>query len=376
MTTDLDTIRCSSLPSALRCPGAARPPLVRIRRQNDAADVGTEAHRLMERVVLNLPIEQPEDVETRVLLAYGRRCWEELREAFPSPQTEVAFSAFVAIGVDSDNGITLTGHIDLLSVMLDERRAAIADWKTGRCDSEHRDQLMGYALGVYRTYPEIDRVDVTPIWLRDQTYEPFTVTRAEAEAWGSAMAAVLLEWDGTFHPGTHCVHCDRSHDCPAIVAESRRDVAIFAEMPPTPEEITAGVFTLAPKDVAFLVRRARAVATIADNVVRAAKLRVRTQPDVDFSDGAGRRLVIDTQERRELDTWKAWPVLQELLTDEELSTCMTFAIGAAEDVVAKKAQAIKPRTGKAAKEAMGAALEAAGAVRKTEHTVLKDVRVT
>lgn len=367
--SDIGSIRGSAAPLAVLCPGSVRTTAVQIARTNAAAESGREFHERMTRIVRNLPVEVPEDdVEGRVLVAHGRACWDGLREAFPAIETEVALSGELS-------GVRVTGHLDGLSVDVERRRAQVLDWKSGRSDADHNAQLQVYAFLVFQAYPEVERISVTVVWVREREHETVHLARSEGVgAWAADFTRRVILWDGVYHPGAHCLHCPRSHECPAVVAEGRRDVAIFAEQPPEQADIEAGVNSLAPDALIALVRRARAVAKMAERVVDAARLRVGRDGEVV---GSGSSLVLAEQSSREVDVGKAWPVLQAHLTDAELAPMLKVSIGKAEDRVAKKAieaPGAKRGAGKRAVEAFEAALDAAGAIDRTPTRVLRERR--
>src|SRR3990167_10944758 len=135
--------------------------------------------------------------------------------------------AEVALEAREDD-LVLTGHVDVLAV--DGKVASLGDWKSGRLDADHGAEVKGYATLVFSEYPEVEVVHSSVVWLRDQEIETYTVTREQSIAWVAALRRRVVEWDGrTFYPGAACTWCPRSHDCPAIVAETRRDIAILSE---------------------------------------------------------------------------------------------------------------------------------------------------
>jgi hypothetical protein len=82
-------------------------------------------------------------------------------------------------------------------------------------------------------------------------------------------------------------------------------------------------------------------------------------------------LRIVESEKRAIDTAKAWDVLQKHLPDDSLAECLEIKLGAAEKAVASAAPA---RGGAAAKRALAADLESAGAVSTTIVRTLKEFR--
>lgn len=102
MTEQLIHLRCSSLPLAFRCPASVRRGVVPINEANDAADVGTAAHEGLATMVRTGHVDWDavpdlarkygvDEAELRALLAQGQRLWDQIKDAFPSCSTEVAF---------------------------------------------------------------------------------------------------------------------------------------------------------------------------------------------------------------------------------------------------------------------------------------------
>jgi hypothetical protein len=48
------------------------------------------------------------------------------------------------------------------------------------------------------------------LWLRDQSIENYTMSRADARSWLAELLATVVDWNGVYRPGPHCAHCPRS----------------------------------------------------------------------------------------------------------------------------------------------------------------------
>lgn len=347
-------IRCSSLPLAMRCPGAVHSDGgVLIDDWNDAAETGTDVHRLLathpEGDAPKELISELSD-EARILYYTGAKMWREHISAWmPNAQTEVAF--------DDDVANALTGHIDVLSLRMSEHNTAVVlDWKTGRKDSEYKAQGFGYALLVLAKYPEIESVTVHFAWIRTQELESYTVTRERANAWQEELCA-LYEWDGVFHPGDHCTHCRRHATCPALHAMNKESLALITGQ-------TVDLASMPSPDLAALYRRLLPLASQIESLKEAIKAEGKARGGID--DGAGRVLHYkETKGPREVDALKAWDALTARLTDQELAPCLKVRIGEVENAVAEKARKTEgPRKGAAAIRALNEALEKAGAIKQ------------
>lgn len=375
-------LRCSALPRAFLCPGSVREVDLRIESSGEPAQLGSAAHAVLDQVVTRdlTSLKDVTDLEEiaarfgvdlkdlRPLVWYGIEAWtSSLRETMPSAQSEVPLGA-------SGAGFRLSGHADVIAV--GDAVAAVNDWKSGRVDADHSHQVKGYAWLIFCLHPAVMTVHASITWLRDQEIETYTITRADADAWADRLRRRVVEWDGrTFHPGPACTYCPRSHDCPAIVASTRRDIAILSEFDPAnPDDLARvenGIAALAPADAVALLRRARAIETLAGRVKD--MIRRRVQQDGSLASGSGTELrLVATKGNREIDPIRAWPALHAAMSDDELATCITVSVGAVEDVVAAKAGKGK---GAGAKRALAKALEDAGAISRTPGAQLREIRI-
>lgn len=342
-------LRCSSLPLAMRCPGAVHSDGgVLIDDWNDAAEDGTDIHRLL---ATNPEGDAPKELvaelsdEARILYYTGSKMWREHISAWmPESEAEVEFP--------DDGGMALTGHIDRLSLRLSEKTAVVLDWKTGRKDSDYKAQGFGYALLVLAKYPELQSVTVHFAWIRTQELESYTVSRERANTWQDELCDIY-EWDGVFHPGDHCTHCRRHATCPALHAMNRQSLELVTGQ-------TVDLATMPSHDLAALYRRLLPLASQIESLKEAIKAEGKTRGGID--DGAGRVLHYkENKGPREVDALKAWPALTERLTDEELAPCLKVRIGDVEAAIATKAGKGK---GAAAKRDLEEALKAAGAIKQ------------
>lgn len=126
---------------------------------------------------------------------------------------------------------------------------------------------------------------------------------------------------------------------------------------------------LTPAQRIDLVIKARAVAQIAERVVGAIKADVLKNGDVE---AGGKRLTLQRTERRRLNAWLAFPILQERLEDAEMAEVIDISIAKAEQVVSKKAGRGK---GASAVRALNKALAEAGAIEAGETVSLVVRRV-
>lgn len=356
-------IRCSALPRIMRCGASAEPPRVSVDEWSDPADVGTRVHRMLQSVVEGKQIDVSGlDSDTKYLVSSGLTVWHglsgfvALRDAFPLPTCEREFEIDVG-------GHTLTGHSDVRSDVLGTVR--ILDWKSGRCDYDYSEQMLGYCALELIANPCFEHADSCIVWLRDREVEPWSMTREELPGWVERFGSAL-ESHATVY-GRHCTFCPRAHECQGRAAVVRRDAQSLLEL--TDEELSNGLATMTPDRIIELTRQARSVSTAADRVVAAVRMHAAERGDIV---GESSRLTLAEQIRKKVDAERAWPVLQRHLTDDELAKCLDVRLTAANDAVAAKAP---PRGGAAAKRAFLEELEAAGAVSNSTVRVLTEKRI-
>jgi len=337
---------------------------------NDAATMGTAAHATVRPLAETGRMDwdaipafaQRYGVnadELRMLCAMANKLWPHVAASFRGAMTEVELVAELP-------GLHLTGHADLLAVSAGSIR--IGDWKFGRKDQDHSQQLRGYAALALLYSPETPEATGTILWVRDGEAENYTMDRAGLAAWLDELRSTVVDWDGTYRPGKHCTFCPRSHECPAANALIRRDVAALSD-----RDLVARVETdlalMPAAEIIEILHKADAVRRYCDRVHEAIKAHVEQHGDVANN---GTVLTIETQERRALDPLKAFPVLEAAgFGDEDFARVMDLRISKVESVVAEKAG---KGNGAAAKRALAAELRKAGAIELTESKQLKEKR--
>lgn len=353
----------------MKCSRSQDEATLLISEHSAPADLGTASHDALRGVVHETHVDMRliaarhgvSEKELGPLVWFGRKAWEELKASFPLPETEVDVSLS-----DVANGLKLTGHIDVLSII--GRSARGIDWKSGRKEeSDYYAQMAGYAACLLRGGYNIDDVTFTVVWLRSQTVETYRFTRSDSVEFLDEVQVHLA--DARYTHGEHCAYCPRSHECPALIALGRRDAALF-----TADDEAALVFDLAKMSPAMVVdvrRRAKMLEKFAASLDAAIKWRIASTGALPSGDGYQLDLV-EENGKREVDTLKAWPVLQRVLTDEEIAQCVTVSASGVDEIVAKKAGR---GNGAAAKRALAEELKALGALEQPKVHKLKEVRL-
>lgn len=360
---ELLTLRASSMPQGFRCPASVRTGRIALNETHEMATLGTAAHEALRSLAetgsiawdeipglaerYNVPV-----AELRMLCAQAAKTWPTISASFVDALTEVELSVEVVPGV------LLSGHLDLLSISGTVARSG--DWKTGRVDSDYAHQMKAYGALVLLDNADLTEVTITIIWVRAGEIENYTMNRAGLKRWLASLLDVVVNWDGVYRTGAHCAHCARSHECAAANALVRRDVAAMSDQELV-ERAENALETMTAEEKIELLRKADMVAGYAERVRKAIKADVLENGDVVAN---GVRLTIDTEQRRDIDSLAAWPVLEAAgFGDEEFARCIDIRVSKAEKLVAERAGRGK---GAAAVRELSAALQSAGAISVRE----------
>lgn len=352
------SLRASSAPTAMLCGQSARPGMRVESGGRDPADMGTGVHEIMSSWITNgqdaglsgpvaatLGLDRDELAKLSYI-AWG--LWREMAEHFPEPQTEVPMEHF-----DEANGIRLTGHCDLLSMV--DAQVRVCDWKSGHGEGDHEAQLRAYAYLALQRYPEATSVYAAILRVRDGSVEGFEWSRQDVFLWFAGMIERLK--DETYRVGKHCGFCSRGATCEAKSALLRQCVDSFSEpvsdafLPVEPSARAAVLESLLAR--ARLVEKASAIAV---DLVRA-EVRAAGGSIVCPS---GAELRIDSEERRSVVFPEALPILSEELGTDCLAKILRASKGDVEEAVSNSAP--RGTKGKRIKEVL-ARLDEAGAIR-------------
>ena len=355
-------LRCSKLPLAFACPGSQRHGgtygEIRIQTANEYAALGSAIHEVLASVVLSPTLESPDlrvvalkykvDAdELNRLVNYGLHAWRALAQYYPEPVTEqdVEFST---------PSFALTGHFDVGSRGADW--ANILDWKSGYKQPDYYHQLMGYAWLVVSNFPEVTTVRATTVWLRDWSQETLVVTAEDLGKWEESLVARVVHWDGTYTAGAHCQYCPRFSTCPA------RQALVQSALTEIDASAPGGIVPAAAMPVIVQMYREGKLAVVKGLLTQIEEMirgYISAVGPIDL--GNGRELALVGENRDTIHPLPAWPILSEVLTNEELAPAIKIGKTAILAAVADKA----PKGQKAkVKAALMAELEAAGAVSK------------
>lgn len=319
----------------MRCAGSVRGD-VRINEWNEASDLGTAVHDALARYIKGLPVDPAsvaslhgvDEGELRPLYHQGVKAWGELHPLGKSvAEAERELSALITPDIE------LTGTADVLARSWTTgdweqggqgpMAVSVIDWKTGRRDSDHREQLMGYAALGLLNYPDAAYAFGRIVWLRSDETEVYSLTREGLVQWRERLIDKAAETD--YRPGPHCQYCPRHHSCPAHQEMQRGALAVIGGP-------TLDLAQLGPAEKLSLYHKAKSVAALASTVLEEVRAHVRSFGPIE---AAGTKLQLVEETRRSLRPAEAWPILQQYLSDAQLAECVTVSLTKAEDAAAK-----------------------------------------
>jgi hypothetical protein len=218
-------LRCSSLPMLTTCaPSVLNPEeWPRIRRETEAADVGTAVHAVCQKAVetgeLNAELviaQYPHEADRiRTLVNNFVAVWDNARTVITRPQCELELHATL---IETPAlTIRLTGHIDVCQIGTNE--SYILDYKTGRSHEVHYDQAVGYAylLWDHAGRPDVYAVHIAVAYLEDNTIQNYTVSADDLKVWRAKIHGKVI--DPQYVVGRKCGVCELNASCPTHKAD-------------------------------------------------------------------------------------------------------------------------------------------------------------
>ena len=365
-------MRASATPLAMDCPASLytqNDPLL-INPNDLAGSLGTCAHDVLADHILNQekPLAHymtkrciPEQYTTdlQIMTAIGKIFWEEYGHLFPDPKVEEDYETVM-------DETVYTGHTDVTS--FDGELIHVLDWKSTRLDGcNYMPQMMRYLWLAHYKYVDAERFKYTICFLRDKTIESsIEFTREDLNRFHKEFEERVLNWDGkTYCPGGNCTYCPRIAVCEAHATMLRATSKMFAA-----EDIPAMVNILPSWDVVTLYQQIKYAEGFLEKARYSIKLRTQANGNLLQGDGA-KDLILREQNKTTIDAMKAWPLMQDKLSDEEIGPCVKVSKTSLLDAIAVKVG----RGGKKkAKESFLKELEEAEAVSYKPYLVQALVR--
>lgn len=297
------SIRASSVPAATRCIHSIDKPVLAIENINQAQLDGTYAHAMLAAHVAGNPVPEAPNKDTEILFRCGVKMWRELSQYFPDPMVEQELSA-------KYEHVSLTGHADVVSFVFngDQSEVRVLDWKSGRIKTEHRDQLLSYALMVADAF-SADSATITTAWLRYLEYTTERFTKLEFDEERSRLLRDLRH-DGPYRTGDHCKWCARRHECPAhrqLMTTAASDIAGHPDI---------NLRAIEGDKLGDLLAKLNQVESDAKAIRDGIRNEIMAAGPLDI--GGGRVLKLREEQRREVDAQQAIKALRDVYGDKVL----------------------------------------------------------
>lgn len=275
-------ITISQLQRIALCPGSATLP--QIRETNPEARYGSAAHKLIERRLLEEPVDVAglvrhyslDDYHASALAALDRCAVLPRQPAFAvewarglwldRPEGDRVSAASGGEGRYRDEGQDISGTVDVIYLEGDALTALVVDWKTGAADSvPHPDrnwQLRGAALMVAVAHPKMGVVRPALCHFtaagaldHDARGEPYAgewvygapLNAADLDTIESELRALLARArapEPQLIRGNHCTACPSRAACPALAAELRALSPMSGELVTVEEQAARAVEVL------------------------------------------------------------------------------------------------------------------------------------
>jgi len=233
----------------------------------------------------------------------------------------------------------LTGHPDVASVT--PERLVVLDWKTGRDTSAAPlPQLLGYAYCLGRMANISPQVSLKIAWLREGNMQEWDFAWLEVVEYIRGLHSDVRNWDGkSYEAGAHCRYCPRSHQCPAQKALAQSAMTTLAD---------TSVLGVARADIAPALPDLYARVQMLERHIKAFRKWLRDDVEANGPIVCGdKTLAMGERRISSIDPQRAWAVLQEHLSEEELARCLKVAKGEMLAVIASKATTGDKGTAKA-----------------------------
>lgn len=364
-------IRPSRAPIIAKCPQAAYPPRTEVETSSDASRMGDAVHEWLATRIPNgslagdiMELAERFDVESESFAAICFQCWQwwqENRQHFPDPETEVGMS-----WRDDLRDIILAGTADLISWGGDSRRIRGCDWKSGWLDGDVEPQIRCYAKLALEN-SDADEVYYVVPRPRLNAVDAWTWPRAEMDVWWEKFAA-RIEGAAAYSPGGHCGYCPRFEECPALAQRAAMTKGWFLDFQSVADAVGAMTEHEAfqAEETIKLLRRGL---DLAHDFIRARAKRSGGKivgPD-------GWELRIEESKKREIKPREAWPILLDSLGAARILEAVKVSKTIAEQII--KDATPRGKKGTPGKGAAAAAfvqrLEDAGALQITFQETLQ-----
>lgn len=334
-------LRASGCTLLKLCPSSHLELKEPVRFSTPESRKGTNIHRLIAEQFRTGEMPEWGTGEERMLAGRFWRGWPDISHLFPEPLIEEPMAL-------RGDGWVLEGHPDIA-----QARAAVADIKSGWKDFDYSGQMEGYGLLV-------DARTAFIIWLRLNAMDKLALPPGDEIA--DQITERVQAIGKRYNPGSHCNWCPRQNVC-----EAKRDYekTVFGALVPLGDGLLP-----AKADVLKLYEKL----TVARQLLNRADLYIKGFIDKEgpLPYGDGTALGYQSYTTRNIDPQKAWPILLQSVSEEQLAKSVRIVKDNIEGFVKFNA----PRGEKQKRVAqLWKKLDAADAVERKEHRKLGKLTV-
>ena len=333
---------------------------------DQAGDFDPISHEVIESIARDGHLTPDQIEELADLVEKGEKIWRRFAHRFPEPVTEEKIAA-------EFRGIGLTGHPDLysqtLNLITNRYTIEILDWKAGWVDRDYSPQVKAYSLLLALAAggaDRIERVNVLVAFVRAGRVHEWSYAPDELESFAVEIHdAVESAKEAKYSAGEHCTYCPRYYGCPARKQITREvisslqsgnyDGSTLREMGPSLKQMRVAV-SIASKAL--------------DDFKAILKQELEAGGPIDLGDCL---LSLSERQTRSIEPRKAWPVLQEYLSEDGLAGSVKVSLTKALDTAA--AEYVKEHGNERGaktkvKSQLEVALRAAGAIETSPYKTI------
>jgi hypothetical protein len=351
MPKSVNKIRCSSLDRFFACASSVKKPTAPHEPESPQALFGDYVHACIAAAVRGRPRPAPttgiDTEEADRLIATGitvvNQMRDELNPKIP-PQTELKVQTSL-----------IEGTLDLAYEFDDA--CVVYDWKAGRHEGDHTNQICGYLEGYMHARPSIKRGIGIVVWLRTGHIDRIEMSREDLDQWREGFSAQYTAIGKHYAAGSHCHFCPRRVECKTVREYSQNAVKSL---------VSIGKAELTREKVGEIWHQyERAKATVIGFEVFAKEL-LKSGGPLKLPDGRTAEMI--EASRSSLDPVKTIGVLNELgFMEDEIQEKVTISIKAAKELVRASAQEGSKQV---AEDQLMQALSMARAITKKTHLEL------
>ena len=303
----------------------------------------------------HLPVAMEKDLVR--LSDKGFWFWNQFfKQKMPLFQVEVTGHA------DLPGGWQLSGTMDVVHVAPDKKSAIILDWKTGRLEADHAQQMAGYAYLVWFLLgtPLTFTCKTATVYLRTLHWQTHHFTSEFLQNWRLDLVKNHLERQ-TFALGDHCRLCECHDSCPARSEATR---SVLRDFDLENRDLND------PATLDGLMSRAKIAARAVEDAESFVRRHLQEKGPIILSDEKGWQMA--TQERNSIDPVKGWDLLSQLFTGEQLLGAMRLSFSQLAEHYCHQTPGPKGP----AKEQFKNLLRRAGALKVSQASTLRKINPT